>query len=288
MPLFFFVSGIFSRDRNILSEISKCLKTLIVPYLFFVFFFSLYYFLFYYVLKGSFNEAFSMLFNEFDLLDESSYIYSAIWYLLCLMEIRIIFNICCRIRKRQSLVLWQMFIGILFFFCGYYLSLESVNLPFFIDTALSAYIFYSIGYVMNKTSVLSRIKENKSIVIVFLLVVLYSLAILIEEPNTHFARNVFPIYIPLLAMSIILALYCLSLYIEQTSYLSLMLQLIGKRSLSILGFHIPMFSFLFVIVRKMGVYQNVQFLFVFILSLGLSLLLDKYTSMYAPVLLGKK
>ena len=160
MPLFFFVSGIFCKEGDISGSfrafLKKKLMTRMVPY---VSFGTLTYCIWVFsqslkrqgVLQSS--QAFSdslykpllgMLYGNGinDWLPHNT----LLWFLACLFITEIIFFVVVSIAKTRSAVVIAL---VLFSLLGYADSVYSpVRLPFSVDVALTAVVFYGLGYLL--------------------------------------------------------------------------------------------------------------------------------------------
>ena len=92
MPLFFFCSGVFFKQRSLKETFIKSVKQLLVPYLFFFSILQGSYFLI--ELKATHSLSLSIANVLADLtepLNEDSHYYLTIWFLICLFMIRIVY-----------------------------------------------------------------------------------------------------------------------------------------------------------------------------------------------------
>ena len=147
IQLFIFISGIFFKsDDNFIRFINKKIKTLIVPLLFF-------YFLNYFagflasqlaILSGSQivdQFSFDVLFDLFN--GKEFFTYSgAVWFLVCLFNINIIYYYINKITNRWYVIFVALFISVV----GYSLSVYSIDLPYFFDSSLSLLVFFALGH----------------------------------------------------------------------------------------------------------------------------------------------
>ena len=290
MPLFFFLSGFLAKERPFRLEMKKCMEHLLIPFIFFALVFTVYQCIYFCILEDTFVGAIKRLAISFNPLDKACYIYSAIWFLVCLLEVKALFNITTLLVRKLSVRIEyaQLVIGGGIFLVGYCLSATRISLPFYIDSACSAYIFFVMGFVTHRLGITNYLKQHEHYIVIALLsVVLYSFIIIECSKDVSLSRNVFPIYLPVVSMLIVIALLMAATSMEDDSLIGKSLQRVGHYSLGILGFHIPLFSFFFIIVRKAGISINLQYIIVFIFSLSLSLLLTKMTFKFAPALLGK-
>lgn len=94
MPLFFFVSGCFYKQRNFLMFLKKKANGLLLPYLFFVVCFFLMSLLLNSVQSNNLLTGIQTTLSTINPADEHCWIlYRTIWFLLCLFEISVMYYI---------------------------------------------------------------------------------------------------------------------------------------------------------------------------------------------------
>lgn len=87
----------------------------------------------------------------------------------------------------------------------------------------------------------------------------------------------------------ILVLYQLSVFLSKRSNkISVFLSKCGNSSLSMLGFHRPIWLFVYPICLKLGLGEYMFTLVEMITAVPIILILDKIFNKYAPALIGKK
>jgi fucose 4-O-acetylase-like acetyltransferase len=147
MPLYFVISGLFYKDYGgWLLTIVKKVNRLIIP---FVFFFLLSY-------------AFLAIGRRLGLIEHSDSditdlfyhrdIYNvALWFLLCLFNINVIFTLL------RLLSVNEIYLAVVSIACGgvgYWLSVSGLYLPFYVDTALTAMPMFYFGHLLSRTKLL--------------------------------------------------------------------------------------------------------------------------------------
>jgi acyltransferase len=158
MPLFFFLSGLFVKEsfyKDSFFNILKMLaKRLLIPYIFFALV-SCFFWLF--LLRYFKNQPFDFLKSLLGILYSSgsgnwiSY-NGALWFFTCLFVVQVIFYFIFRVSHQKS----NVFVLPLSLFClsilGYiattYVTTPSGRLPWSIDIALTATVFYGVGYLL--------------------------------------------------------------------------------------------------------------------------------------------
>ena len=92
MPLFFFCSGCFYRQKGLGEFLKDNVRSLLIPYLFFVLVLNSTYFILD-VKAGGIDKAITLLGENLNVRNENSHLYLTIWFLICLFEIRLIYEI---------------------------------------------------------------------------------------------------------------------------------------------------------------------------------------------------
>ena len=182
MPLYFILSGLFFKTYEGFAGFAKRkINKLIIPY---VFFFIVGSVIIPYLLYQAFGikiwfysnyglEGVKYLFTEKAMCNP------AIWFLACLFEVNIIFYviqiIASRFQKKELvIVLISMITGI----TGILLYVCHINLPYTIDSALTATPFFFFGwYLRNYTSFLSWENSLKTFIIATVFVLFFFLVV---------------------------------------------------------------------------------------------------------------
>lgn len=240
MPLFFFASGCFYKQRDPLTFLKKKAKGLLLPHLFFaVCFFVLSVALdsiHLYSLTAGLKTTLASI-NPFD--EHCWVLYRTIWFLLCLFEVCIMYYIIDSFNCNIGLkMLWITMLSLL----GYILHCRSDYQCFFLDSACSCTLYYALGHYFRNTK-LDEQQPKISYLMFFGLTLLVMIAIL--RPNVAFVRNKYPFYLPILAVTSIVNLFYVIMYCQFYAIrLSTCLSWLGDNSLAILGVH-SFFYYLF-------------------------------------------
>lgn len=187
MPLYFFLSGCFFKEYNgLLDFIKRKTNKLLVPFVFFYTFSSV--LIGTYILKCSNSVS---LTNFFNALIDDNYPFGAIWFLLCLFEINIIFYLLFLTFKKSrisnSLIIISTFLT---GFVGICLGCIHVDIPFNLDSALSSLPFFACGYfAFRKTKMF---KENKYDKYLPILIFVSFLIDFLLCSNYSLRKNTFP------------------------------------------------------------------------------------------------
>lgn len=282
MPLFFFCSGVFFRDRAMKDTILKCVRQLMIPYLFFLFIRYLCLFVLF-AKDGDIARFYSDEVCTINILDEYCRVYTSIWFLLCLLWVRVLYaliekGVNCIIDKHKTLITSMLYGG------GYILALF-IRLPFFIDTAIGMLIYYHLGRLFFASGVYEKTMKWPWIA---LMATIFVSLVAILHPYVEIKDCIYPFYHVLLAMLGILALYQICIKIRNGSMLSKWLARCGNASLSLLGLHRPLWLFVYPACLALSLSRWAMVLVQMILALVIILLADKILKRYTPVLIGSK
>lgn len=241
MPLFFFISGyLFKNERRTNREILKQkFNSLIIPYLWFMLLGYTYYYILDLIYQPSIKN-FSSVLGENIVSTLYWVIYSAsvtipvnsaLWFLTCLFTVEIIFYNILRISNGRKETILSIII--LFSVIGYSTQrISTMLLPWNLNIALTAIVFYSAGYFFRNNLEGIFIKN-----INYLLPLMVTLATLFFQKETDISMyylrygNYFSFYIS--AFSNIL----MYIYIFKKINNSNVLEFYGRNSIIILGFH---------------------------------------------------
>ena len=132
---------------------------MIVPYYFFVLLGNVILFIVYHIDDTEFVYT-SPLFLAFTENSHKTYQFGAVWFLISLFVVYIIFLVIKKISK--GIVYKEVIYTLLICTIGYILGKNTIRIPFYIDSSMTGYFFFYLGYMLNKkTKLLSR-KESKS------------------------------------------------------------------------------------------------------------------------------
>lgn len=195
MPLYFILSGLFFKKyEGFVGFFIRKVNKLIIPYTF------------WYLLLGVLTPV--VVFHLFDIemwyytnfgVDAIKYIFSEeilcnppIWFLSCLFIVNIIFYGITLINKKNDFIV----LGILSFICGtcgLTCSYFHMDLPFYLDSSLTAVPFFYFGYwLRNKTDFLSNNINRKTslamgggLIILFIVAAIFRLGVCQIMPNSY-------------------------------------------------------------------------------------------------------
>lgn len=153
MPLYFILSGLFFKNYGggLQFAIKKANKILI-PFIFFYFTSQLLLWLF----ESIRNFDFSGLPQFGIILENRLWFNNAIWFLLCLYEVNLICMVITNmVNRKWKYLLASLFIGSI----GVLLSHYEIELPLYLDTALTATPLFCIGNLL-KSSLILRYNKH--------------------------------------------------------------------------------------------------------------------------------
>lgn len=278
MPLFFFSSGFFFKERPLLENLQKDVKTIIKPYIFFALVLIITLILIKMHQEKFYMAVKSLYINPFD--SQCYALYHTIWFLICLFFVREIFNLLYKAFKYPKIIGWGgYFLAIVFRLCN-------IKIPFFIDTAIGMMFFYSMGdWFKNSKYMQMRL----STYLIFVILISYAILTCYISPKVNVRDNIYPWYICLSAAIPIFSLYYLSYNIStHNNTFVKFIELCGQKSLFIFALHGPIFEFAFPLMSHCGINDFLQTIILMSVSIPICLFAEKVLTQYAPFLIGKK
>lgn len=287
MPLYFILSGLFFKEYGgTLNFIIKKTNKLLIPFLTFYFFIG--------ILMSCTYDVY--LHNDSHLKDPSYYFSfyyehfnnmpNAIWFLLCLFVVNLIFYIIFHISQKYSIMsIIICVVSLMFGSIGYFLGASHINLPMWLDTSFTVIPFFCFGYMLkHKTNFLYPNKADRYSLWIFILClcIVFFLGDKVSYIDNSFHIAFPSVYICGIAGSIaVLIIAKVIKYIPIISYL-------GRYSIIVLIVHHPIIKILndFVLWRMPwhGGYDFLKFLIVTFLSFVMIPLLKRY----APYVTAQK
>lgn len=169
---------------------------------------------------------------------------------------------------------------------GGYLIGNQLDMTMFVDTAISMSLFYHLGRSFYFSGLYTKRIHWSAVVSIFLG---YTAFIIMFIPKVETKDNIYPIYLVLLSMPIIYALYQISLYLaEHMNTLVHFFENCGKSSLTLLGMHRPLWLIVYPICLNLNL-STIPFIGVQMVSaLLITLPLHQFLRKNFPVLIGLK
>lgn len=289
MPLFFFLSGyLFNKFKytSLQSLLIKQSKSLLIPY----FVFSIFSFLFWYFIKNNVGQSSDI--NPIDPLIGIFYSIGVnpwltfnppLWFLTCLFVVEVLFYIFTKNRKTK----WIISLLIIFSILGYLNSLYNLyRLPWSIDIALTALVFFGVGNLFKQQNFKIKFKYITNIIIIISAVSINFLFTKVKiDMNYNFYGEYFNFYIA--AFSGILA----TLIFAQTIPSFKLLIYLGQNSLTIFALHWIAKPFVIKLLSIGNLYQESSFfanVLLTILQIIVLIPVCYFLNKYFPFLLGKQ
>lgn len=228
MPLFFIISGMFFREGiGFVKMVKNKLNKLLIPWGFFYLLGCL----FFYVVAVVKPELKENYFGFIDVFVHRATFNYPIWYLLCLFWVFLLYYLISKIHSwfTKSLVV------IVVSLCGCLLGQLHIFLPCYFDTALSALLFFHVGYMLyTKTTVFLLNKKMKiEISEIIILTVITLLGYYSISPKIWLADNLINPLCYVFSTTGALALILISKFIKKRQWLGY----IGRHSIIILCWH---------------------------------------------------
>lgn len=247
MPLFYFISGFLFKPQKYTFKqfILRKLRTIVVPY---------------FVLG-----AIIMAFDYFghgkvqivELLVQRRYL--PLWFLTSLFFTEIIFYLLNNFISSNYLK--GIIVVLLFLFGNILSNFIDTALPWNVDSVCFALVFYYFGYLFSKYK--EKILNKKKMLMVSSIIILPTIFVIemkiFGKIVDIFSNNygIFPLNI-VSALSGIVVVYCISIYIEKNKIISKILCYIGKNSLVFFALQgIPICSYVINLNTKMFDYSRV-------------------------------
>lgn len=241
MPLFFFISGYLFTFKNSFGDIiSKKIKTLIIPYIFFILIADIVY-----LLVNNNFDIFFLVKETFYLKGEVLQLDAPLWFLLCLFFSEIIYFFICKLANKNTIIILMILFLLSVF--GYF---NKVLLPFGIHVAFTATVFLGLGNLFRQYE--SKIKVSK-----YLLLVLFIISAFISTQN---GVNIYRLYYGNYFMFYIAAIFGIVIYFEIAKYIKRqhILEYIGRNSLVFMSTHMFIMNVLLKIYQQnVNLKQNI-------------------------------
>lgn len=296
MPLFIMVSGFFYYRQPPIAFLRKTTMRLLVPWLFFAGLNILYEFARNYGdipdLRAAIVETFRMI-TPLD--EECDLLYRSIWFLVALFIVGNVYNLIRHVLSRFNMDGGRVLDGVVLvtYVIGYLLQLH-LDLPFYLDTAISMILFYHLGSVVR--SLLPRVDMGSIWMSPWLsllsFVALMCIPALALMPDVAIKTNDFPWWLPIFEIPVFIALYnMVSWLCKQAALLPVRKLFVdcGKYSICFLGFHRIFLDAIYVVYGGFPRMSDaVNIIIYFVVLIPLVLWLSRFLEKHAPVLIGSK
>lgn len=290
MPLYFFLSGLFFKMYdNFIGFIKRKINKLLIPFIFFyltcsVCFPNILYELGYNVRN---IENIGWLKSLLVILSPTQRTFSngPIWFLICLFDINIIFYFLVMIANRlkiNSIYLYPICITI--GVGGGNLRFWGIQLPLYLDTALTSLPFFVCGFFMRKyTKILIPNKADKWLLIYACLCLIY---MFICADVTSFQYNEFGNLWSLYTCGVLGTLFVM--FIAKKIKTLPLISYYGRYSIIILCTHQMIIQLVLLFVKKIHINDWYIVILLFGATLGIELLLIPVFRKYLPYVTAQK
>ena len=240
MPLYFFISGIFFKSyEGLFGFFIRKINKLIVPFLFFYLSAFLLKYIVWKIAPGVFQLPVSwtellVVFHDHALIKFNP----PIWFLLALFNCNILFYLVHSLRDRKLGLMFALtlLIGI----AGFYMGKHQIELPLYIDIAMTALPFYVAGFWIRRYNFFlfpHRFDKLIPLCILAALVVMYFTATTPGMRTNNYPGNIFQVYTAAFAGIFMIMLICKK--IKRMSIVSYL----GRYSIITLSIHGPIIHF---------------------------------------------
>lgn len=254
MPLYFLLSGLFFKEyENFLGFLKRKTNKLLIPFLFFYLITSFLLPNLLYLLGWTVDKTESLgVSGLWAFLSKEQFSNGPIWFLWCLFVLNIIFYVIFLFSKLFGryflyvLVLISCIMGCM----GMVLSVNHINLPAFIDTALTSTPFFCVGYILRKHTKILYSNLTDKYLLVFV-IACFAISYLIggdcSYKGNHFGIS--PLFVYISGLSGTLGIIFLAKYLEDIPFFSYW----GRYSIMILLTHGLLLQVYIPIVKKIPV-----------------------------------
>lgn len=185
MPLYFMLSGLFFKNYGSLKNlIIKKINRILIPYLTFFVFGCLMY-----LTINSFRDCPITPFEYFftDCYHSKPGYNVAVWFLLCLFEVNVIF---CLITLITSSIPIIGLLSLIFGLLGECFDKNGILLPFYLCSSFSALPFFYLGYILKRSSYIYNGDRKYSLIYGLASIILaVTIYFVYDGPNIDFAYN---------------------------------------------------------------------------------------------------
>lgn len=234
MPLYFFISGIFFKSyEGFWGFFIRKINKLIIPFLFFYVGAFMAKYIIWKIMPGAFQlpvewSDLLVIFHNHDLIDFNP----PIWFLLALFNCNIIFYLVHSLRNKHLPLMFALsiIIGII----GFTFGKLRIELPLYIDVAMTALPFYVAGFWIRRYNFFLQPHRFDKFIPIFVavaIVVMYFIASKVGMRTNSYQGNIFQFYTS--AFSGILAIMLIGKRFKKAPVISYL----GRYSVVTLGVH---------------------------------------------------
>lgn len=286
MPLYFFISGIFFKSYEGLSDfLLRKINKLIIPFIFFYVSAFLLKYIAWKIAPATFYQPVSW--NELLLIFQGHALIKcnpAIWFLIALFNCNIIFYLIHFLRNKH---LSAMFALIVLTGCiGFYLGKAQIVLPLYIDVAMTALPFYAAGFWIRRYNFFlypnHRFDNFIPLFVLVSLVIMYFTATTPGMRTNNYPGNIFQTYIAAFAGIFMILLICKK--IKRINFISY----IGRYSIITFCIHAPILHFLCPLIARYIHNAWMQAIVILLITLSICILLTPVLIKVIPQVVAQK
>lgn len=286
MPLYFFVSGLFFKSyEGFASFFRRKTDKLLVPFL--VFYIGS--FLLMYGVSKALPGTFRLPVRWSELLlvfrgHELIRFNPPIWFLVALFDCNILFYLVHYLRKKHVPAMFAA--TLLIGGAGFWLGKERIELPFYIDVAMTALPFYFAGFWIRRYNFFlfphHRFDKLIPLFILLALGAMYFTATPLGMRTNNYPGNIFQVYVAAFAGIFAIMLLCKQLRKAPV------ITYLGRYSIITLGIHGPLLFFLRPLVSRLFADGWMQSVVLLLLTLAVCLLLTPVIVRLMPQFVAQK
>ena len=285
MPLYFFISGIFFKSyEGFLGFFIRKVNKLIIPFIFFYVGAFMAKYIVWKVAPGVFQlpvewSDLLVIFHKHDLIDFNP----PIWFLLALFNCNIIFYLVHSLRKKHLSLMFAL--AILIGIAGFTLGKLRIELPLYIDVAMTALPFYVGGFWIRRYNFFLMPHRFDKLIPGFVLVAIvamYFISSKIGMRTNSYDGNIFQVYIA--AFCGIFAIMLIGKQFKKAPVISYL----GRYSVVTLGIHAFILHFCHKIFDKFIHNEWVLAFTLLVVVLGISLALTPVIVKIMPQFVAQK
>lgn len=290
MPLFFWVSGFFFKEKPMWEYCKHKAFQLLIPWAFFLTVLCLYFESLGLLSTHSFLLPLKSIVQNIDsgiMGNENSYCYYTIWFLVALFFVSVVYAVLVRLIRNKWL---QTFFFIGLYIIGWGLQTAQIDFPYFLDTVCSILIYFHLGYLFKESGLYKKLISLK---ITFTALLLLFVGVVFLQPVVDLKYNIFPIYYVFLSSMIVFFMYqtiksIATKYAPEQNRVVYWLAKLGNDSLIIFGLHRPIYECCYVLQSRLNMNMTLFNIVMVFAAILISELLSIYLYKYVPYLVGKK
>lgn len=201
MPLYYTIAGLFVSIKSPQLFLNKKINRLIIPFCFFILLGNLVGYIKSVIDKTDFTY-FSPLYYIITGDAAGKFINSPVWFLFSLYDVYLIFMLIekistyCGKYKTTAKIVFSLFAG----FCGIRCNRMGIDLPFFLDSSLTATPFLIFGHIIMSRTAIFKNDYNRQLYLLISLVMigisLFTASGDIDYRINNFKTTVFHVYFP--------------------------------------------------------------------------------------------